>query len=250
MELHSKYQVVLVWVMLLLPTLCTSQDFTSSRATYYGSPDNYGTPTGACGYGEYGRTVNDGSVAGVYGLWKSGFGCGACYQVRCKNSQVCDEYGTSVVVTDYGQGDRTDFVMSPRAYARMGRNPDASQELFKDGVVEVEYRRIPCRYGLNNVVFKVQEQSSYPNYIAILVLYVAGQSDITAVEVLQEDRQQWRPMRRAYGVVFDAANPPRGELMLRFQVSGRGGVYWVQAKNAIPSDWKAGQAYDSQVQLN
>ena len=36
---------------------------------------------GACGYGEYGRTVNDGSVAGVSGLWKNGSGCGACYQV-------------------------------------------------------------------------------------------------------------------------------------------------------------------------
>ncbi|KAK4262571.1 hypothetical protein QN277_028117 [Acacia crassicarpa] len=76
MELHSKYQVGLVCVMLLLPTLCTPQDFTSSRATYYGSPDCYGTPRGACGYSEYGRTVNDGSVAGVSGLWKNGSGCG------------------------------------------------------------------------------------------------------------------------------------------------------------------------------
>ncbi|KAK4262570.1 hypothetical protein QN277_028116 [Acacia crassicarpa] len=140
--------------------------------------------------------------------------------------------------------------MSPRAYTRMGRNPDASEELFKYGVVEVEYRRIPCRYGAYNVVFKGKEHSSYPNYIAILVLYVEGQNDITAVEVFQEDYKQWRPLRRAYGVVFDAENPPRGDLMLRFQVSGRGGVYWVQAKNAIPRDWKAGQAYDSQVQLD
>lgn len=36
---------------------------------------------GACGFGEYGRTVNDGSVAGVSRLWKNGSGCGACYQV-------------------------------------------------------------------------------------------------------------------------------------------------------------------------
>lgn len=37
---------------------------------------------GACGFGEYGRTVNDGSVAGVSKLWKNGSGCGACYQVE------------------------------------------------------------------------------------------------------------------------------------------------------------------------
>jgi len=36
---------------------------------------------GACGFGEYGRTVNDGSVAGVSRLWRNGSGCGACYQV-------------------------------------------------------------------------------------------------------------------------------------------------------------------------
>lgn len=170
--------------------------------------------------------------------------------MRCKNPQVCDEYGTYVVVTDYGEGDRTDFVMSPRAYARMARNPDASEELFKYGVVDVEYRRIPCRYGGYNIVFKVHEHSSYPSYIAILVMFVGGKNDITAVQVWQEDCKEWRPMRRAYGVVFDAENPPRGDLMLRFQVSGSAGVYWVQSKNAIPSDWKAGEAYDSQVQLD
>lgn len=57
-------------------------------------------------------------------------------------------------------------------------------------------------------------------------------------------------MRRVYGVVFDYENPPSGELSLRFQVSGNGGVYWVQSKNVIPSDWKAGAAYDTMVQFN
>lgn len=37
---------------------------------------------GACGYGEFGRDINDGEVSGVSSrLWKSGAGCGACYQV-------------------------------------------------------------------------------------------------------------------------------------------------------------------------
>ncbi|WJX09598.1 hypothetical protein P8452_00414 [Trifolium repens] len=42
-------------------------------------------------------------------------GCGACYHVRCKIPQLCDDNGAYVVVTDYGEGDRTDFIMSPRA---------------------------------------------------------------------------------------------------------------------------------------
>jgi hypothetical protein len=36
---------------------------------------------GACGFGEFGRTVNDGNVAGVSRLYRNGTGCGACYQV-------------------------------------------------------------------------------------------------------------------------------------------------------------------------
>lgn len=37
---------------------------------------------GACGYGEYGRTTNDGQVCAVSTrLFKNGAGCGACYQV-------------------------------------------------------------------------------------------------------------------------------------------------------------------------
>ena len=37
---------------------------------------------GACGFREFGRTVNDGSVAGVSRLFRNGTGCGACYQVK------------------------------------------------------------------------------------------------------------------------------------------------------------------------
>ncbi|KAF7828479.1 expansin-like B1 [Senna tora] len=250
MEFHSKHLVGLLCVMVLLPLLCTSQDFTSSRATYYGSPDCYGNPRGACGFGEYGRTVNDGSVAGVSALWKNGSGCGGCYQVRCKNPQYCDEYGSYVVVTDYGEGDRTDFVMSPRAYSRLGRNPDASAELFKYGVVDVEYRRVPCRYAGYNVLLKVHEHSKYPDYLAVVILYVGGRYDVASVEMWVEDCKQWTPLRRAFGAVFDVANPPRGQINVRFLVSSGAGTYWVQPKNAIPSDWEAGVAYDSEVQLD
>ncbi|KAJ7952587.1 Expansin-like protein [Quillaja saponaria] len=241
----------LVCIILLLPLLCTSQDtFTRSRATYYGSPDCYGTPTGACGFGEFGRTVNDGSVSGVSRLYRGGSGCGACYQVRCTNPKYCHENGAYVVVTDYGEGDNTDFILSPRAYSSLGSNPDASDELFKYGVVEVEYTRVSCRFDGYNIQYKVHEHSKYPDYLAVVIIYVAGQNDINAVEVWQEDCQEWRAMRRAYGAVWDAANPPSGEINLRFQVSGSAGVTWVQSRNAIPSDWKAGATYDTEVQLD
>ncbi|KAK0587294.1 hypothetical protein LWI29_020670 [Acer saccharum] len=243
-----KYYCYLLSLMVLLPALCYSQDFTGSRATYYGSPDCLGTPTGACGFGEYGRTVNDANVAGVSRLWKNGTGCGGCYQVRCKQPQLCADDGVNVVVTDYGEGDNTDFILSPRAYRKLATQ-DSSAELFAHGVVEVEYRRIPCRFSGYNIKFKVHEHSKYPNYLAIVILYAAGQNEIQAVEIWQEDCKEWRGMRRAYGAVFDMANPPYGSINLRFQVNGRMGMTWVVANNALPSDWKVGVAYDSEIQL-
>lgn len=236
--------------MALLPAISYSQDYTFSRATYYGSPDCLGTPSGACGFGEYGRTVNDANVAGVSRLYKNGTGCGGCYQVRCKAPNLCTDDGVNVVVTDYGEGDKTDFILSPRAYARMA-HPNMAVELIAYGVVDVEFRRIPCRYSGYKLMFKVHEHSRFPDYLAIILLYQAGQNEILAVELWQEDCKEWRGMRRAYGAVWDMPNPPKGAISLRFQVSGSAGVtYWAQAPNVIPSDWKAGIAYDSTVQLS
>ncbi|OIV94089.1 hypothetical protein TanjilG_05469 [Lupinus angustifolius] len=251
MKLSFKHQIGLVCVTLLLHALCINSEdyFTESRATYYGSPDCYGNPRGACGFGEYGKTINDGSVAGVSRLWRNGSGCGACYQVRCKIPEYCDENGAYVVVTDYGEGDRTDFIMSPRGYSRLGHNAVASEVLFKYGIVDIEYKRVPCKYNGYNIMYKVHEHSNNPSYLAILILYVDGTYDVTSAEIWQEECKEWRPLRRAYGAVFDTANPPSGEIKLRFQVSGNEGVYWVQSKNAIPSDWKAGSAYDTEIQL-
>lgn len=67
--------------------------------------------------------------------------------------------------------------------------------------------------------------------------------------MVQDDWQQWRAMRRAYGAVWDMVNMPRGSTKLRFQVCGNSDITWVQSKNVLPSDWKAGVAYDSLIQL-
>ncbi|CAK9184975.1 unnamed protein product [Ilex paraguariensis] len=249
MGLALRNCISLLFVIVLLPALCYSQyTYVSSRATYYGSPDCLGTPTGACGFGEYGKTVNNAEVTGVSRLYRNGTGCGACYQVRCKVPQHCSDEGTKVVVTDYGEGDNTDFILSLRAYAKLAR-PNMALELFSYGVVDVEYRRIPCQYAGYNLMFKIHEHSKYPEYLAIVMLYQAGVNDVIAVQVWQEDCKAWRAMRNAYGAVWDMQNPPLGALTLRFQVSGYGEVKWVQPSSVIPSEWKAGVAYDTTIQL-
>ncbi|KAF8412469.1 hypothetical protein HHK36_000433 [Tetracentron sinense] len=249
MAVTVSFSSCLLCFVLLLPVLCSSQDtFLCSRATYYGSPDFLGTPTGACGFGEFGRNVNGGDVGAVSRLYRNGTGCGACYQVRCTIPQLCDDAGVKIVVTDHGEGDYTDFILSTRGFTKLAR-PNMAAELVAHGVVDIEYRRISCQYPGYNLVFKVHEHSRFPEYLAIVVLYQAGQKDIVTIEVWQEDCQQWRSLRRAYGAVWDMTNPPRGAVNLRFQLSGDDSK-WVQLRNAIPSDWKAGVAYDSAIQIS
>ncbi|KAG2679955.1 hypothetical protein I3760_11G075600 [Carya illinoinensis] len=239
-----------ICMVLLLPILCASHDiFTySSRATYYGSGNSHKTPSGACGFGEFGRTVNDGGVTGVSKLYKNATGCGACYQVRCTSSQYCSEGGVNVVVTDYSEGDNTDFVLSSRAYKRLAHpGTKGAKELFARDVIDVEYRRVSCRYPGYNLMFKVHEKSKYPNYLAIVPIYVAGKNDITAIELCQKDSKQWRGMHKAFGAVWDMSNEvPSGPIKLRFKVRGSG---WIESKNNLPALWKSGVAYDSEIQL-
>lgn len=246
MDLSLKHQLGLVCVVLLLPALCSCHQYvTNSRASYYSTPDGLGNPRGACGFGGIGKTLNNGSVAAVSGLFRNGAGCGACYQVWCKIPQYCKANGVYVVATDSGAGDRTDFIMSKRAFSGLGRNEAASKKLFQNGVVDIAFRRVPCRYP-GNIKLRVQESSKNPGYFAVLLLNVNGASDITAVELWKRGQSRWEPLRRVYGTVFDFANPPSGAIRLRFQV---GFQYWEVSKVPIPANWKAGAIYDTGVQL-
>ncbi|KAG2679970.1 hypothetical protein I3760_11G076500 [Carya illinoinensis] len=237
-------------MVLLFPAIYATRDvFTySSRATYYGSDNSHGTPSGTCGYGQFGRTVNDGGVTGVSRLYKNATSCGACYQVRCTSSQYCSKDGVNVVVTDYSEGDNTDFILSSRAYERLAHaGTKGAKELFGRDIIDVEYRRVSCHYTGYNLMFKVHEQSKYPNYLALVVIYVAGKNDITAVELCQEDCIHWRGMQKAFGAVWEMSNQvPSGSIKIRFQVGGFG---WVESKNDLPALWKSGVAYDSNIQL-
>lgn len=194
--------------MMLMFVLCYSQDYVCSRATYFGSPNCEGNPTGACGYGDYGRTVNDGLVAGVHRPYRNGTGCGGCYQVRCKTGG-CTEDGVVVVATDFGVGDWTDFLLTAKAYAKMAQ-PGFEGALLSYGVVNIEYRRVPCTFRGSNLIFSVHPGTKFPHYFAIIIIYPAGLYDVVGAQIWQEDCQTWRPMRKPFGAVWDMENPPIG----------------------------------------
>lgn len=105
-------------------------------------------------------------------------------QVRCLVAELCDSNGAYLVATDQGYGDNTDFIMSQRAFLKLGRDDNASQELKKYGTLDIEYKRVPCTYT-GNVLFYIKETSSNPGYFALVILNVNGIHDVTAVEMWQ-----------------------------------------------------------------
>jgi hypothetical protein len=55
---------------------------------------------------------------------------------------------------------------------------------------------------------------------------------------------------RSYGAVWTTTSPPSGPLSIRMLFSDGDDESWVVPTNNVPGDWKAGETYDSGVQVN
>ncbi|XAR70592.1 hypothetical protein NMG60_11027497 [Bertholletia excelsa] len=248
---------LLLPLAIILMTLLTPGDmatcsdcFTQSRAAYYPNSDEQGTETGACGFGNFGATINGGDVSAASDLYRDGVGCGACYQVRCTNSNYCSDNGVTVVITDQGASDRTDFILSRRAFSHMAQTTDAAASLLALGVVDIEYRRVSCSYSNKNITFKIDENSNNPNYLAFVIWYQQGKKDFTAVQLCETQNFECKLLDRSYGAVWTTTSPPSGPLQIRMLFSDDEDETWIVPVNNIPGDWKPGYTYDSGVQVN
>lgn len=218
-----------------------------SRAAYFATES--ALSSGACGYGPLALGFNYGHIAAaIPSVYNQGAGCGACFQIRCSNDKLCSKSGTTLLVTDLNTHNQTDFVLSSNAFMAMAQQ-GMDHDLLKLGVVDVEYKRIPCDYKHKNLSIRVEESSKKPDYLAIKVLYQGGQTEIVATDVAQAGSSVWNFMSRNHGAVWDTSRVPSGRLQFRFVVTAGydGKYYW--AKDVLPQDWKNGAVYDSGFQI-
>jgi len=208
---------------------------------------------GACGYGNSATSVTarGGLVMASASsrIYREGVGCGACYQIRCTDPGVCTKSGVKVLVTDFTKNTQTDFVLSARSFSKLAVASKAAQFL-KMGTVDVDYKRIPCDYGSQNMTVKVDKSSKYPDYLAVQFLYQGGQTDITGVEVDRVGSSGWQYLSHKNGAIWGIQNPPIGSLSFRLLVTGGYDGSWVwPRRNLLPAIWRPGSVYESGVQI-
>ncbi|EOA17245.1 hypothetical protein CARUB_v10005519mg [Capsella rubella] len=221
-----------------------------SKASFFSSAP--ALSSGACAYGSLATSFFAGHIAAALpSIYKDGAGCGACFQVRCKNPALCSSKGTTVIVTDLSNTNRTDLVLSTRAFRAMAKPVlGADRDLLKQGIVDIEYQRVPCDYGNKKMNVRVEESSKNPNYLAIKLLYQGGQTEVVAIDIAQVGSSHWSYMSRSHGAVWVAAKVPAGALQFKFVVTAGydGKMVWSQ-RVVLPASWVAGKTYDAGVQI-
>ncbi|KAI0520616.1 hypothetical protein KFK09_008093 [Dendrobium nobile] len=254
--------LLLSLLSLLDPILCfkpkslnysLSFGWSPAGATWYGSPNGYGSDGGACEYGEAVECAPFSSMvaAGGPSLYNSGKGCGACYQVKCSNNAACSNHPVMVVITDECPGGPCvaqpyHFDLSGTAFGAMAISGRAN-ELRNAGAIQIQFIRVPCNYYGVNIVFHV-DPGANPYYFAVVAEYVAGDGDLGAVELLPSwARAKWQAMQNLNGAVWKLnwASPLQPPFSLRLTTLATGKT--LTAINVIPQGWKPGTSYKSSV---
>ncbi|CAA0317589.1 unnamed protein product [Arabidopsis thaliana] len=229
----------------------SDSDWSIAGSTWYGSPTGYGSDGGACGYGNavaqppFSKMVS----AGGPSLFKSGKGCGACYQIKCTSKSACSKNTVTVVITDECPGcvkESVHFDLSGTAFGAMAISGQDSQ-LRNVGELQILYRKVECNHIGKTVTFQV-DKGSNANSFAVLVEYVNGDGEIGRVELKQAlDSDKWLSMSQSWGAVWklDVSSPLRAPLSLRVTSLESGKT--VVASNVIPANWQPGATYKSNV---
>ncbi|CAI9769354.1 unnamed protein product [Fraxinus pennsylvanica] len=206
---------------------------------------------GACGFrSDVKNAPYNGLIsAGNENIYKSGAGCGACYQVKCTENAACSGNPVTVTITDECPGcsdARFHFDVSGKAFGYMAK-PGLANTLRGAGKISIQYQRVPCSYRSTKIAFKTDPGSYNPDYLSFEIEYVNGDGDLASVYLIPSKTNKMIPMQRAYGATWKAQIPRGnfGPYSVRLTtVESRKSIV---AANVIPADWKSNDIYRSKV---
>nr|XP_043636430.1 expansin-B3-like [Erigeron canadensis] len=232
-------------------THSTSSHWLPATATWYGSPEGDGSDGGACGYGSLVDVkpfrARVGAVSPI--LFKGGEGCGACYKVKCLDKSICSRRAVTVIITDecpggYCSGGNTHFDLSGAAFGRMAVAGDHNQ-LRNRGVLNILYRRTPCKYPGRNVAFHVNEGST--NYwLSLLVEFEGGDGDVGSMHIKEAKSTEWLPMSHVWGANWVIVRGPlRGPFSVKLTTLSTRRT--LSARDVIPGNWAVKATYTSRL---
>ncbi|KAI8026087.1 Expansin-B15 [Camellia lanceoleosa] len=200
---------------------------------------------GACGYQNAVDRPPFSSLisAGGPSLYKSGKGCGACYQVKCTDNAACSGNPVTVVITDGCPGcvsESIHFDLSGIAFGAMAVSGHANQ-LRNAGILYVQ-----CNYPGVSVTFHV-DAGSNPHYFAALIEYEDGDGALSGVDLKQAlDLNSWLSMQESWGAVWKLNSGSTLQAPFSIKLTGESGKTIV-ANNVIPAGWQPGKSYRSVV---
>ncbi|CAK9188408.1 unnamed protein product [Ilex paraguariensis] len=225
--------------------------FSPAVATWYGSAHGAGSGGGACGYGPgVGQPPYSAMVsAGNANLFKSGKGCGSCYQVKCTQNAACSRNPVTVTITDECPGSCNDelfhFDLSGKAFGAMAK-PGQDGKLRSAGKLNIQYQKVPCNYPGVKVAFRVGSGSN-PNFFACAIEYEDGDGDLALVELHAASSNQWLPMQQSWGATWKINLSPATKAPFSIRLTTVESRKSIVANNVIPTGWSPGQTYRSVV---
>ncbi|GAB4824962.1 Expansin-B3 [Ancistrocladus abbreviatus] len=225
-----------------------------ATATWYGDPDGDGSVGGACGYGSLVdvRPLRARVGAGSPVLFKNGEGCGACYKVKCLDSEICSRRAVTVIITDecpggVCSGGRTHFDLSGTAFGRMAISGEGSQ-LRDRGLIPVIFRRTPCKYGGQSIAFHVNEGST-EYWLSLLVEFEDGDGDVGSMHIREATSSQWLQMTHLWGANWCIIGGPlRGPFSVMLTTLSTGKR--LSARDVIPRNWTPKGTYMSRLNFS
>ncbi|XP_065864422.1 putative expansin-B2 [Euphorbia lathyris] len=230
--------------------ISNTQSWSPAGATWYGPRNGAGSDGGACGFQD---TVEIPPLsklvsAGGPSLFKSGKGCGACFQVKCTTNSLCSGNPVQVVITDECPGctaEAVHFDLSSTAFGAMAISGHADQ-LLNVGVLQIQYIRVPCNFPGATVAFHV-DLGANPYYFSTVIEYEDGGGEVGSVELQQGGSNSWLPMSQSWGSVWklNSGSALTGPISLR--LTSLESHKTIVANAVIPAGWKPGQTYRSIV---